>query len=483
MHAPAGRNQFATGTWLFLRLLAVVHLIAFASAWVQLDGLVGPAGILPAAGYLDAVREALGHAAWWRLPTVCWWIGAGPAALHGLCAAGVVAALLLLAGIAPGPALVALWGAYLSLCGVGQIFFDFQWDALLLETTLLAAFVTPWSWRPGWSRAEPPRLARWLLVWLLARLMFLSGAVKLASGDPNWLHLTALRFHFATQPLPTPVAWYAHLLPDWALRLACAAMFLVELGAPWLYFAPWRRARHAAAFATIGLMLAIALTGNYTFFNLLGIALCLPLLDDAWWRRGATAGAPRHVPRTLLRPVAALIVAFTAIQAVPSIFRTVRLPPYFYAAGGALAAARSLNNYGLFMVMTTLRPEIVIEGSRDGVTWQAYEFRDKPGDPSRPPPWVAPHQPRLDWQMWFAALGDLRQNRWVLALGEKLLRGAAPVTALLARNPFPDHPPRYLRAVLYDYRFTSADERDRSGNWWRRTPEGIYLPPISLQQP
>jgi hypothetical protein len=484
MNPTAGRDQFATGTWLFLRGLALVHLIAFVSLWVQVDGLIGPHGILPAGPLLAAVHQQLGAAAYWQLPTVCWWIGTG-AALHVLCGIGVVAALALFAGIAPAPMLGVLWLAYLSLCGVGQVFFNFQWDALLIEATFLAVWIAPWSLLPLWSRPRPPRLARWLIVWLLFRLMFLSGAVKLSSGDPNWAHLTALSFHFETQPLPTPLAWSAHQLPPWLLRASCALMFVIELGLPWLFFVRWRRARHAAALATIAFMLLIALTGNYTFFNLLTIILCLPLLDDAFWRRppASTVRSLRFAPQPILRPLTILLVVFSTLQALPSIFRRIHLPSAFYALADGIAPFRSVNNYGLFMVMTTSRPEIIIEGSRDGRTWLPYEFPDKPGDPARRPPWVAPHQPRLDWQMWFAALGDLQDNRWMIALCDQLLRGNPTVSALFARNPFPGQPPRYIRAVLYDYHFTTRTERARTGRWWRRTPIDFYLPPVSLPAP
>jgi len=484
MTAPAAENRFSTGVWLFLRGLALVHLIAFASAWSQIHALAGPQGILPAADFLTAVREHLGASAYWQVPTLCWWLGTD-AAFHFLCAIGTIAALLLGLGILPGPALIALWTCYLSLCGAGQAFFSFQWDVLLLETTLLACFVVPWNWRPGFSRYNPPRLARLLLVWLLFRLMFLSGVVKLTSGDPVWANLTALSYHFETQPLPTPFAWYAHQLPGWLLRIACAIMFFIELVVPWLYFAPWRRIRHAAAWAIIALMLGIAFTGNYTFFNLLTIVLCLPLLDDAFWRRAPATESPtmRFVPSKALVASAAFIVCVTTVQAVPFVWRNVSLPKPMTAALEVIAPWRSLNNYGLFMVMTTQRPEIVIEGSRDGRTWEAYEFRHKPGDLSHSPTWVAPHQPRLDWQMWFAALGSPQQNRWVLNLAEKILRGEPKVTGLFANNPFPDEPPRHLRAVLYTYRFTDAATRRETGRWWTRVPEDYYLSSLSLQKP
>lgn len=504
MISTAGRNQFAVGAWLFLRALAVVHFIAFASVWVQLAGLIGPDGILPAGPFLAAVREHLGPAAFWQLPTLCWWLGTG-AALPLLCAVGLVSALLLFAGIAPALNLVILWLGYLSLCGVGQTFFNFQWDALLLETTFLSIWLAPWRWLPFWHHVEPAPLARWLLVWLLFRLMFLSGAVKLTSGDPTWANLTALTVHYETQPLPTPLGWYAHQLPVWFHRASCALMFVIELVVPFFFFAPWRRVRHAAALATLALMAAIALTGNYTFFNLLTAALCLPLLDDGIWSRFAWRKAPGQTRKLarhslgeggsstqptdegrgspyLLRPVAAFVLIVTILQAGPSLLSRWQLSAPTAAVLDAVAPFRTLNNYGLFRVMTTTRAEIVIEGSRDGRTWTAYEFRDKPGDLARRPTWVAPHQPRLDWQMWFAALGRVEHNRWVLSLCDHLLKNTPAVTALLATNPFADAPPTHLRAVRYEYHFTTREERARTGRWWRRTPVDYYLAPTNLRR-
>ncbi len=228
-----GRDRFAFAAWLFLRLLALIHLIAFASFWMQYPGLVGPHGLLPAQLYFNAAREQLGPGGWLQLPSLCWFFGA-EGFLTVLCLAGIICSLLLFAGFAPAPCLALLWAAYLSLVGAGQVFYGYQWDALLLETTLLAVFLAPWSLLPLWQRTEPPPVARWLLWWLLFRLMFLSGAVKLASGDPAWRNLTALVFHYQTQPLPTPIAWYVHQLPLWFQRLSCGIMFFIELAVPFL---------------------------------------------------------------------------------------------------------------------------------------------------------------------------------------------------------------------------------------------------------
>jgi hypothetical protein len=364
----------------------------------------------------------------------------------------------------------------------------------LLETGLLAILIAPLTWRARADRAaDPPRLARWLLWWLLFRLMFLSGAVKLTSGDPTWRNLTALTFHYETQPLPTPLAWFVHQLPASLHRASCAGMFVIELAAPFLFFAP-RAFRHRAALLTLALMAAIALTGNYTYFNLLTAALCLLCLDDAALTRflpgrlkekcnplGDTSAEAARVRKWSLRCFAAFAIAFTALTAVPSLTRRPFLPGLIGPLHQALGPFRSFNNYGLFAVMTNPRPELVIEGSDDRRDWRPYEFPHKPGALARAPTWIAPHQPRLDWQLWFAALGPPAQSPWMLSLCEHLLRGTPEVLALFVTNPFPQRPPRFVRVVRYEYHFTDAATRARTGEWWRRTPLDFYLQPASLR--
>jgi predicted DCC family thiol-disulfide oxidoreductase YuxK len=467
---PSHRAAF----WLMLRLLGLVHLAAFASLWVQAAGLWGRAGILPVAGYLDAARAQLGGQAFRAIPSV-FWLGSSDAALNGACAAGVALSLLVALGLAVGPALFGLWALSLSFLAVGQDFLSFQWDILLLEVTFLACLCAPWRPRPRLPRWAPPAAGLWLLRLLLFRLMFESGAVKLLSGDPTWRNLTALTFHYETQPLPTWVAWYANLLPLWFQKLSCGILFVAELGLPWLIVLP-RRPRLVAFFGLGTLMVLIAVTGNYCFFNLLGLLLCLTLLDDRtlgrWAARLAPAldGAPS--PRRWAWPAFALVGLLSALQ-LANFVRPRILRPILALAG----PLRLVNGYGLFAIMTTTRPEIILEGSADGREWKEYEFKWKPGDLARRPRFVAPHQPRLDWQMWFAALGDYRENEWFMRFLARLLEGSKPVSALLARDPFAGGPPpRLIRATVYRYRFT----RPGQPGWWTRERVGPYCPVVSL---
>ncbi|MDQ3622318.1 MAG: lipase maturation factor family protein, partial [Verrucomicrobiota bacterium] len=457
------KPKYLFARWLFVRMLGVVYLIAFVSLAVQILGLIGKRGILPAQSYLDAARAPLGRDRFWLLPTACWW-NASDGFLLFLCWLGAaVSALVIVTGVWPGACLALLWASYLSLCVAGRVFMSYQWDALLLETGLLAIFLNPpTALRPRWNHeTASARVGRWLLLWLAFRITFESGLVKLSSGDPTWRNLTALGYHYETQPLPLATAWYANQLPPGFQKMSCALMFGIELGAPFLIFGP-RNLRRVGAGAMASLQLLIAATGNYTFFNLLTCSLYLLLLDDdVWppgWRAVLVENAPRPAGRFhgvihggLLAPVALLHTVLSLVPLVAARRARVAWPEPIAKLHSAVAPFRSCNGYGLFAVMTTSRPEIVIEGSDDGVTWLPYEFKWKPGDVDRKPGWCQPHQPRLDWQMWFAALGDFESAPWLYHLLGRLLEGSPEVLRLLERNPFPQKPPQYVHALLYQY--------------------------------
>ena len=496
----------------FLSALGLTYLIAFISLWTQIDGLVGTKGIIPFEIYLANAKAQIGLRAVSVLPTLCW-ISSSNSFLHFLCGGGVVLSVLLIVRVAPAISAALLFVFYLSLTVAGQNFLSFQWDILLLETGFLAIFFAPWQL---WPKENPgsaipatavSSVALFLLKFLLFKLMFMSGVVKLTSGDNcwgwvdhsfHWNALTALDYHYWTQPLPTVFAWFADKHSEWFKEFSVGFCLFVEIIVPFFIWAP-RRVRLTAAGLLIFLQIAIAITGNYCFFNLLTIVLCLLLIDDASVAavvgRGSRASAVAESlcdARTFLPAKRLQIANFAAIVALvitmplnawhiysafqpqadlkqPIRFLYERLQPFYIA-----------NGYGLFRVMTKDRPEIQVEGSADGIDWIAYEFKWKPGDVNRAPRWCAPHQPRLDWQMWFAALGGPRQEEWFGNFVVRLLENEPSVTRLLARNPFPDKPPKYVRAVLFKYQFTTSEEHRTTGAWWKRREIGGFFPEASL---
>ena len=479
--------SYTLASSLFSRAVAFIYLIAFVSFGQQVRGLIGAKGLQPVAETLAALTRQIGPAAIWRVPTLFWWAHSEFALLSLVWGGAVLAFVAAIARphtAGQKAAFIVLFVYYLSVVNGAQVFMSYQWDYLLLEAGFLAIFL-----KPSWPRVL-------LFRWLLFRLMFQSGVVKLASGDLTWHNLTALSFHYMTQPLPTPLAWYAAQLPLWFQQLSTLMVFVIELILPFFIFGP-RRCKQLAAAGFVFLETLILLTGNYTFFNLLTIALCLFLLDDAllsrWFGpREPKSGAParrlwreRREPKplranSLVSAVLVTIIVAISLPMVASSFG-VETPPAVHEALSWPATWGIVNGYGLFANMTTTRPEISLEGSNDNVAWTPYVFRYKAGPLERPPSWVAPAQPRLDWQMWFAALGSYRENPWLIRLISRLLEGEPRVLELLGVNPFPGGPPKYVRAMIYQYTFTTYDERRRTGNWWKRQLLGEYFPPASLQ--
>lgn len=476
---------FTVDSWVrraFVAGVGVVYLSAFLSLWVQVEGLIGSDGILPAATFLETAAARLGSERIHALPTLLWWLSPADTTLHVLCGGGALLSVLLILGFAPVAIALLLWVAYLSLFTVSQVFLGFQWDILLLEMGFVTIFYAPlgaWSPRsPAW-RQPAPRPITWLLRLLVFKLMFSSGVVKLSSGDPTWWNLAALAVHYETTCLPTWTGWYMHQLPLWFHRLSTAGMFTVELALPFFVFGP-RALRLMAALAFTLLMLFIAATGNYGFFNLQAIVLCLPLLADG--RRDAAAEpAITRGPRwpAPVMWVVALGLAALSLVAIGGAFRVaVPWPAPIAAAYAWQQPLHIVNGYGLFANMTTERPEIVVEGSDDGASWRAYDFKWKPDDPGQRPRFVQPHMPRLDWRMWFAALGNANREGWFYPFCARLLEGSPAVLGLLGDHPFPAAPPRFLRAELWDYRFTRAG--GETDAWWSRRRLGPYTPILTL---
>jgi predicted DCC family thiol-disulfide oxidoreductase YuxK len=471
--------QYDLAAALFTRLFGLIYLSAFVSFGVQALGLIGGHGILPLAGMLDAIYNRIGPDGFFEIPTV-FWLNASDFMIQAVCWAGAAFSLLVVLNLLPRLSLFFCYVLYLSLLNAGNVFMSYQWDTFLLEagflTFLLSFIIQP---------------SLWLLRWLLFRFMFMSGAVKLLSGDPNWWNLSALNYHFLTQPLPTPLAWYAAHLPVQALTFANGSTFVIELVLPFLIFCP-RRLRFFAGFGIFLLESLILVTGNYNWFNLQTMLLCLVLFDDAALQKllpHRLAGwlITRRTPRPLQKPgrlaIAALASLILFCSLVEMDIRFGGEPPAIaQAINTAIQPLNLVSSYGLFAVMTTKRNEIIIQGSADGTHWRDYEFEYKPGDVLRAPPWNIPHQPRLDWQMWFAALDSPNNLPWLWRFVQKLLENEPVVTSLLRKNPFADKPPLYIRAQFYEYTYSSSAEKAQ-GKWWHRRLLGLYFPAARLAYP
>ncbi len=453
-------------TRLALTAFGLVALVATGSLWAQLPGLFSRQGIAPIADNLDGLRGVPVLSA----PTLLR-LGASDLALHLLLALCVLASVCVTAGVAPRWALLTLWACWLSLVQVGAPFLSFQWDILLVEGAFVLAFFAPRGVRPFLSPTfdEPGPALRLALAALACKVTLGSGIVKLASGDPTWRDLTALTFHWWTQPLPTFTSVWLNELPLVVQQGLCAVMFVLELPVPLLALVPGR-ARRIAAMGLIALQVGLFVAGNYSYFNVLTIALALPLLDDGVLRTSAPVPGTRSPLWAW-----ALCVAFIAISISAFSRRFITDPPLGTVVQ-ALAPLYTINAYGAFAVMTKTRPELIVEGSADGVTWVAYELPFKPGRLDRRPAFIAPWQPRLDWQLWFAALGTCSQNPWFLSFQQRLLEGSAPVRALVNDDPFSRAPPKYVRSTSWQYRFAPL----ASKAWWTRSDPEPYCPPLAL---
>jgi len=461
---------------LFLKALALIYLAAFLSLAPQIAGLAGPDGILPFERYLLEVWQNQGLRAFLQVPAL-FWVDASDWALQGVAWLGAGLSFVLLLGRWEKASLILLFLLYLSLYRAGQVFMNFQWDTLLLEAGLLAIFL----------QRSPTVLVLFLYHWLLFRLRFFSGLSKLASGDPSWSGFTALSHYFETQPLPHVGAWYAHWLPEQLHRFGVGLTFFSELLVPFFIFLP-RPFRLAAAAITLLMQVLILTTSNHNFFNLLTIALCILLLDDRIVRRllpkrwqqneAEKTGIAEPGHRVALAVVATLLL-FSSLGGAWSKFSGQPLSE-------PLARLReSVQNFGVgavyhvFPTMQTERQELIIEGSSDGKTWQAYPFRYKPQALDRAPRFIVPHQPRLDWLMWFVPTQHPLHLFWFGELMYGLERGSQPVLDLFEQNPFPREPPKYLRVLAWRYRFSTPEEREESGNWWKRDYLGLFpmVPP------
>ncbi len=491
----SGAGNYFAARWLFLRALAAIYFSAFFSLLFQIKGLIGPHGILPAQQYLAAVAHYMGANRYWSAPSL-FWISAGPHMLVAVMWIGLLASVLVFFNVWPRLYLFICFVCFLSFVAAAGDFSGYQSDGMLLEAGFLALFFVPPGLLPGLGADHPPsRASLFLLLWEWFRIYFESGMVKLLSGDPQWRNLTAIDAYYQNSPLPTWIGWYVGHLPHWFQAATTVLTLLLEFVVVLMLFFP-RRVRLICFWIVTPWQIGVILTGNYTFLNYLVAALGILLLDDLSVRRliparfrsrvsveQESAEAPwlRDGLHAAGVGVAAVLLTWvgyaTSVEMAAMVMSRVPLP---LAPVKALEPFRIANQYGLFAVMTRGRYEIEFQGSNDGEHWQPYLFRYKPQLLNEAPGIYAPYQPRFDWNLWFASLGDWRQNQIVLLTEERLLENDGDVLHLFRGNPFPQAPPRYVRAVLWQYWFTSMDEKRRTGDWWRRQMLGLYAPAITL---
>jgi len=512
--------------WLFLRALGCIYFSAFFSLVFQIRGLIGPDGILPANQYLQAVVHSFGYGRGiWFAPTLLW-LASGSHMLIALCSVGMVASLLLAINAWPRGMLLICFVCFLSFVSAAQDFSSYQSDGMLLEAGFITLFFAPSGLRPGFGSASlASRASLFLLQWEWLRIYFESGVAKIIGGDPQWRNFTAMDEYYQNGPLPTWIGWYMQHLPHWLHASTAFATLALELLLVWMLFLP-RRWRVACFFIVTPWQLGIILSANYTFLNYLVLTLGFLLLDDRFllpflprrWKTSFIASAldgPVGNPTDSeasepgkLRDVSAepeefgqgrlrswglalrrsfgLLKLFSIATILSWIFYATTAEllwmfsalPLPTAPVEALEPFRIANRYGLFGIMTRGRYEIEFQGSDDGKTWVAYPFRYKPQDVSAVPGIYAPYQPRFDWNLWFASLGSWRDYPIVPQTEVRLLSNDTDVLALFAKNPFPREPPRQVRAVIWQYWFTTRAEKRTQGLWWRRQFLGLYAPTI-----
>ena len=466
---PAG---YSITIWLFVKLLGIIYIAVYLPFLFQIEGLLGSKGILPVTEYLSVMKARFGKKAYYYVPTILW-LNSSNRALYALILTGIALACLLIIGVFPPLVLFLLYVVHLSLTNAGQDFMRFGWETYLLEITT-CAFLT--------VATAPLNMLGWLnLNFLLFRFHVGAGASKLLSHDVNWRNLTALRYHYHTQPLANLTAWYFDKFPLWFHRLSAVGMFYIELIVPFFIFTP-PDIRLFAFIQLFGLQVGIWLTGNLSYLNHLTAVSCIILIHNQF-----------------LEPFVALPTVEIAspllwqwfISSISFVFLIFQMLCFYYGFFRARAIQpliaffepfHLLYPQGIFAVMTIKRHEIIVEGSRDGVEWQEYEFYHKPGPLHRRPTRISPYQPRLDWQAWFLPFRPYFYEYWFQQFLTKLLQGSRPVLKLLKHNPFGDTPPKYIRVLMYEYQFTTREERRATGNWWKREYRGVYAQPMELRE-
>ena len=517
--------------WIFLRALALIYFSAFFSLLFQIKGLIGPDGILPAQDYLADIAQQLGLERYWYAPSL-YWISSSSAMMMAVTWIGLIASVIAFLNVWPRLSFFVCFVCFLSFVGASGAFSSYQSDGMLLEAGFLALFFAPRGVWPGWGAHDPPSRMSWfLLQWEWFRIYFESGMVKLASGDVEWRNFTAMDEYYQNGPLPTWIGWHVEHLPHWFHAATVGGTLALELGLVFMMFFP-RRVRLILFFIVTPWEIGVILTANYAFLNYLVLSLGFLLLDDKFLLRFVPARfrprEPERIEASAQEKSEEQSLSILGVGEASVSTADIELPdpaPNHHAfldrlgfswrvAGLAISTImltwiaynttaemigipmdripgpvkplialepfRIANQYGLFAVMTRGRYEIEFQGSNDGTNWVAYPFRNKPQALNEAPGIYAPYQPRFDWNLWFASLGGWRENEIVPLTEERLLVGDADVLALFRSNPFAQTPPRYVRAVIWQYWFTTEEEKRRSGDWWRREYLGLYAPELTM---
>ncbi|MEK2644812.1 lipase maturation factor family protein [Bdellovibrio sp. BCCA] len=473
--------DYNISSWMFSKTLSLCYFVAFLSLMPQLLGLFGRQGILSIDHLLNLLDNEMKAERFYHVPSV-FWLFSSDFALKAVCFIGMMASSLSFLGFSQSFMLLICFVCYLSFVSCGQLFLSYQWDSLLLEFGFLGLFFAPyqWEWIPFGAHVLHPILYG-LTLFLLFKLMFLSGVVKLTNKDTSWKDLTAMTYHYWTQPLPTPLAFFANKLPLHFQRFSTLVLFFIEIVTPFFIFIPGPQ-QVLAVFFLILLQVLIVLTGNYGFFNLLTLGLCLGVLPDSAWGFKINWIETTTVPTYIAAIPAILLIPSSLFWIYKSLFEKSKAVDFMLPYMRFFYPFRISNPYGLFAVMTKNRPELVLEGSNDGHHWEEYEFNYKPVSLKKMPPIVAPHQPRLDWQMWFAALEGFNENLWLQNLITRIFQESPDVLMLFAKDPFKGKAPKALRIQRYEYKFASFKELREEGLWWKRDFVGSYGPVFQREE-
>ena len=488
--SPPSPPPLAESYWLtrfvILRLLGFVYAVAFLAAAKQVLPLIGSHGLLPLDAFIVRVQAVLGSTAagFVRLPSL-FWFAHSDATLQLTAWAGFILSCVVLAGYANGIVMTVLWALYMSFVHLGQDWYGYGWEIQLLETGFLGIFLCPLLDGRPFPKRAPPIVVIWLFRWLIFRIMIGSALIKLR-GDDCWRDLTALYYHFETQPIPNPLSRWFHFLPHWILKAGVLFNYLAELVAPLFAFYPCL-GRRIAGVIMIAFQLTLVLSGNLSFLNWLTIVPALACIDDGWWaklfprvlKQRATAAA---AAAQVCRPMQISVWLLAALVGLLSIMPVVNMISPRQIMNTSFDPLDLVNTYGAFGSVGRERLNVVFEGTDaaspgPGAVWKAYPYAALPVALNQRPRQIAPYQPRLDWQMWFASMSTYEEYPWTLHLVWKLLHNDPGALSLFGGNPFPQKPPRYIRAVLYRYAF--APPGNPRGDWWKREELGLWLPPLS----